>query len=107
MAGIDAEKLDAVWEFRTSPLYTDAERSALEVAAASAQVPNAVTDQQFEALRTHFSDEQVLEIVAVISLFGFLNRWNHTLATELESSPLRFANEHLASKGWNVGVHHG
>lgn len=105
LAGVDSAKLAAVWEFRTSPLFTDAERAALEVAASSAQTPNAVTDEEFAELKRHFSSEEALEIVAVLCLFAFLNRWNHTLATELESSPLHFAEQHLSQHGWTAGVH--
>jgi uncharacterized peroxidase-related enzyme len=105
MAGVDAAKLAAVWDFRSSPLFSDAERAALDVAASSAQTPNAVTDEEFAELKRHYSDEEALEIVAVLCLFGFLNRWNHTLATELESSPLKFAEQHLREHGWDPGVH--
>jgi uncharacterized peroxidase-related enzyme len=104
-AGVDSAKLDAVWDFRSSPLFSAAERAALNVAAASAQTPNAVTDEEFEELKRYFTDEQALEIVAVLCLFAFLNRWNHTLATELESSPLQFAERHLGAHGWTPGVH--
>lgn len=106
-AGVDGAKLEAVWDFRTSPLFSAAERAALNVAAASAQTPNAVTDAEFEELKRHFTDEQALEIVAVLCLFAFLNRWNHTLATELESPPLQFAEQHLGAHGWTPGVHAG
>lgn len=106
-AGVDNAKLAAIWEFRSSPLFTDAERAALEVAASSAQTPNAVTDEEFAELKRHYSSEEVLEIVAVLCLFAFLNRWNHTLATELESSPLHFAEQHLSQHGWTAGVHAG
>ena len=104
-AGIDQERLDALWEFDTSPLFSAAERAALDVAVAAAQTPNGVTDEQFAVLREHFDDTQVVEIVAVLCLFAFLNRWNHTLATELESSPLSYAREHMAEHGWTPGVH--
>jgi len=103
--GIAQEKLEAVWEFETSDLFSDAERAALVVAQGAGQVPNAVTDEDFAALKQHFSDEQIVEIVAVISLFGFLNRWNDTMATELESSPLNFAQKAIGDKGWQVGKH--
>ena len=42
-------------------------------------------------LSKHFSERQVIEVVAVISLFGFLNRWNDTMATTLDKSPKSFA----------------
>ncbi len=103
--GIDDAKIEALPQFETSPLYSAAERAALRVARGAGQVPNAVTDAEFQDLRSHWNDVQVVEIVATIALFGFLNRWNATLATELESSPLDYANRHLRSQGWTPGVH--
>lgn len=104
--GIDARKFDAVWDYQTSPLFSAAEKAALDVAVAAGCVPNAVTDEMFTALHTCWSDDQIVEIVAVISYFGFLNRWNDTLATPLEDEPLHFGEEHLASHGWSAGKHH-
>jgi hypothetical protein len=43
--------------------------------------------------------------VAVIALYGFLNRFNHTLATELEASPLAAGKRFVAERGWTVGKH--
>ena len=89
--GVDAEKINAVFEFETSPLFTDAERAVLRVAWHGALQPSAVTDDDFEALKAHFSEREIVEIVAVLSLYGFLNRWNGTLQTELEPAPSSFA----------------
>jgi uncharacterized peroxidase-related enzyme len=85
--GISEEKLAAVWEFEQSSLFDEAERAALRVALLAGQTPNSVTDQAFTELARHYDEEAQLEIVAVIAMFGFLNRWNSTLATELESVP--------------------
>lgn len=104
-AGVDAEKVALVWEFETSDLFTDAERAALRVARDGAQVPNAVTDAHFDDLRRHYDEEQIIQIVATISLFGYLNRWNDTMATGLEAEPLAFATEHLTANGWDAGKH--
>ena len=103
--GVEQQKLDAVWDYRTSPLFSAAERAALDVAVAAGCVPNAVTDAMFMELRKHWSDEQVVEIVGVIAMFGFLNRWNDTFATPLEDEPLEFAEKHLAAHGWNAEKH--
>lgn len=103
--GIDDEKLDAVWSYQTSALYSPAERAALDVAVAAGCVPNAVTDEMFLELKKHWSEEQIVEIVGVIAMFGFLNRWNDTFATPLEDDPLHFGEEHLASHGWSAGKH--
>lgn len=103
--GIPAEKEEALWEYDRSPLFTDAERAALRVAQGAAQAPNAVTDADFAELKRHYTDEQIVDIVAVIALFGFLNRFNDTMATELESSPLAVGKHFLATRGWTPGKH--
>jgi uncharacterized peroxidase-related enzyme len=103
--GVDDRKLAAVWDYQTSPLFTPAERAALDIAVATGSVPNAVTDEMFLELRKHWSDEQIVEIIGAIAMFGFLNRWNDTLATPLEEIPLDFGEKHLAGQGWNAGKH--
>jgi uncharacterized peroxidase-related enzyme len=103
--GITAEKENALWEFATSPLFSAAERAALRVAQGAAQVPNAVTDADFAELKKHYSEAQIVDIVAVIALFGFLNRFNDTMATHLESSPIEAGKRYLAERGWTVGKH--
>jgi uncharacterized peroxidase-related enzyme len=102
---VDDAKLEAVWEYSTSPLYTEAERIALDVALAAGVVPNRVTDEMFAKLREHWSDGQIVEIVAMISLFGFLNRWNDTFATPLEDEAVAIGEKYLASHGWEAGKH--
>jgi len=103
--GVDDPKLDAVWDYQTSPLYSAAERAALDVAVAAGSVPNAVTDEMFKELQKHWTEEQIVEIIGVIAIFGFLNRWNDTFATPLEDEPLQFGETHLAAHGWSVGKH--
>ncbi len=103
--GASQEKFDAVWEYETSPLFSEGERAALRVAQGAGQVPNAVSDQDFKDLKEHFDDEQIVEIVSVIALFGFLNRWNDTMATELETTPMKYATDNIASHGWSAGKH--
>ena len=103
--GIEDKKLAAVWEYQTSPLYSTAERTTLDFAIAAASVPNTVTDDMFAELRKHWTEEQIVEIVGVISLFGFLNRWNDTLATPLEDEPIAIGEQFLASHGWSPGKH--
>lgn len=90
-AGIEAQKIQKAWEFETSDLFSDAERAALRVALGAGKTPNEVTDAEFADLKSFFTDDEIVEIISVIGMFGFLNRWNSTLATELESTPLSFA----------------
>ena len=103
--GVSDEKIRAAFEFETSELFTDAERAALRVALHAGMVPNAVEPEHMAELTAHFGDRGAVEVVAVISLFGYLNRWNDTMATTLESTPTAFAGSHLADKGWAAGKH--
>lgn len=105
ISGIPDVKLQALWDYPTSALYTDAERAALDFAAAAGAVPNAVTDEHVERLREHWSDDQIVEILAAISLYAFLNRWNDSLATELEDVPHELAARVLGPRGWTPGKH--
>jgi alkylhydroperoxidase family enzyme len=94
-AGISDEKVEAVDDYRTSPLYTEAERVALDFTVAAASQPNAVTDALFDRMRTHWSEAQIVEIGAVVAINGFLNRWNDTMQPPLEEEPAAFAKKHL------------
>lgn len=100
------EKIAAVWEFQSSELFSDAERAALQVAYYGAMAPAQATQEHFEDLYRHFDEGQVVEIVATVALFGFLNRWNDTMATELEELPADVADETLGQAfGWERGKH--
>ncbi len=103
--GVPTEKLEALWSFEVSDLYTDAERSALRLAYHSGQHPNAATEADFEACRECWTDDQITIIVAVCAVFGFLNRWNDTMATSLEDIPRAAAERVLAPQGWDIGKH--
>lgn len=104
-AGIAVDKLESLWLFESSDLFDERERSALSLALAAGQVPNMSSDEHFKRLEQHYTTEEITEILAVIALFGFLNRWNDTLATSLEERPAQFATEHLTSSGWELGKH--
>ncbi|MCB0637365.1 MAG: hypothetical protein KDC54_12140 [Lewinella sp.] len=93
---VSEEKIQAAFEFESGDLISDAERAALRVAPHAGMHPNAVESEHMKALQQFYSDKQCVEIVAVISLFGYLNRWNDTMATTLEDGPRAFASDKLA-----------
>jgi uncharacterized peroxidase-related enzyme len=103
--GIDDEKMAAIYEYRTSPLFDDRERAALDFAAGAASVPNGVTDDVYEELARHWSDEEIVEILGVVCMFGVFNRWNDSMATPLEAEPLSRAGVLLSVAGWVPGKH--
>lgn len=102
--GVADEKIAAIWDFERSPLYDEAERAALRFARDASLVPNEVTPTRFEELRRHWDDGQIVEMLAVVGLFGFLNRWNDTMATELEEEPHGFAAASYGER-WQLGKH--
>jgi uncharacterized peroxidase-related enzyme len=102
--GVDDAKIAAIWDFERSERYSDAERAALRFARDAALVPNEVTAAHFEELRRHWDDGQIVEILAVVGLFGFLNRWNDSMATDLEDEPLGFAGRTYRER-WEAGKH--
>ena len=105
LSGIDQEKLDAIWDYQTSDLYTPAERVALDFALAAGAVPNGVDAELMDRMAEHWSEIQIVEILAGICLYGFLNRWNDSMATELEPPAVDMANRVLNSGGWDGGKH--
>ena len=105
--GVDPAKIGALFEYERSDLFSDAEKAALAVAQGAGQVPNMVSDADMDALKQHFDEDQIVEIVGVVCLFGWLNRFNDTMATGLEPQPRDFAEAHLADGGWNIGKHSG
>jgi uncharacterized peroxidase-related enzyme len=104
MRGVSDEKISAIWDFERSSLFSEAERAALRFARDASLVPNEVTPSSFEELRRHWDDGQIVEILAVVGLFGFLNRWNDTMATDLEEIPLGLASDRYGSR-WEPGKH--
>jgi len=100
-----ADKIAAVWEYQSSPLFSDAERTALGLAFRASIVPNEADEDDFAELKKHFNDEQIVEIVASIALFGYLNRWNDTMSTDLEEYPGGVAAELIGAVGWSAGKH--
>jgi alkylhydroperoxidase family enzyme len=103
--GIPADKLAKVWEYKTSDLFTEAERVAIEFAIAATAQPNDVTDELFDRMKQHWDEGQIVEITGLIAYFGFMNRWNDTMATPLEDGPAATAEQHIASHGWSLGKH--
>ena len=103
--GVPEEKLAELWNWAESDHFDAAERAALDLAFAAGSVPNATTQQHFDELAKHYDDEQITGFVATIAMFGYLNRWNDTMATDLEAKPIDFGLRVLAANGWEPGKH--
>ena len=103
--GIQEDKLTRIDEFETCDAFSDPERAAIRVAIGMGKCPSAVSDADFDSLRAHFDEDQIVSIVALASMMGFFNRWNDTMATELETPPRDRAEQVLANTQWTLGKH--
>ena len=100
-AGVSPEKIAEILQYKESHQFIESEKAALDLAFAAGVTPNASKKDHFVELQKYFSDEAIIDIVAVIALFGFLNRWNDTLGTVLEDVPKGFVEDKLKPLGWN------
>ncbi len=104
--GAAAEQLENIWEYKTHPAFNDAERAALDLSIAASVIPNAVNDEIAENMRKHWDEGEIVEILGVVALFGYLNRWNDSMGTQLEEAAADSANKLIAEKGdWVIGKH--
>ncbi|MEM7272626.1 MAG: carboxymuconolactone decarboxylase family protein [Actinomycetota bacterium] len=107
MMGVETERIQALWEYQTSDQFSEAERAALDLVRAAAQSPNEARPEHFAELRKHYSSDQIVEILAVNCLAGWLNRWNDTIATVTDQESVDWATENLSQVGWSLGKHAG
>ena len=103
--GANQEQLKNIWEYRTHEAFNEAERVALDFALAASQIPNSVDAELEERLRIYWNEGEIVEILGVISLFGFLNRWNDSMGTSIEVGAIESAEKYLTKNGWNKGKH--
>lgn len=104
--GAEQEQMENIWEYKTHPAFSDAERAAFDLTIAASAVPNAVDDVVAENMRKHWEEGEIVEIMGVIALFGYLNRWNDSMGTQLEKPAADSAEKLIAKKGdWEIGKH--
>jgi AhpD family alkylhydroperoxidase len=74
-SGFSDEELLALPRYRQSDLFTEREKVAIDYAVAVMRTPVEVTDELFARMKEHFSDEQLVEITALLTLVN-LDRFN-------------------------------
>lgn len=104
--GAEQEQLEHIWEYNTHSAFSEAERVALDFAWASSTIPNTVSLKIKENLYKHWNEGEIVEMLGVISLFGYLNRWNDSMGTTMETAAIESGNDWLTSNtDWEVGKH--
>jgi uncharacterized peroxidase-related enzyme len=103
--GASQEQMENIWEYKTHPSFNESERAALDLALAASLIPNAVTDEIAENARKHWNEGEIVEMMGVIALFGYLNRWNDSMGTQIEDGAVESGKELLGNRGWETGKH--
>lgn len=103
--GAGEEKINNIWEYKTHSAFNEDERAALDFSIAASSIPNSVDSEITDNLHKYWDDGEIVEILGVISLFGYLNRWNGSMGTEMEDGAVETGEKYLAPRGWSVGKH--
>jgi alkylhydroperoxidase family enzyme len=81
--GASAEKVEAaLGDYRKSPLFSPREKLALELCERMTYTNKRVTDRFFNRLKRHFSEEEIVELAAIIALENFRSKFNPVFAVE-------------------------
>ena len=103
--GAEKEQLENIWDYRTHKAFSQAERAALDFSLQASQVPNQVDVKIKERLYTYWDEGEIVEMLGVISLFGYLNRWNDSMGTSIENGAVESGNQYLGKHGWEKRKH--
>ena len=77
--GLSDEKILALPDYGTSPLYSEAERAALEYADAMTLSDREVSDELFARVRRSYDDDALVELTAVIAWENSSSKFNRAL----------------------------
>jgi alkylhydroperoxidase family enzyme len=90
--GLTDEQLLELDEYTTSPLFSEAERTALEYADRITFTDQDVDEELFGRVRELHSEEETIELTATICFENFLSKFHHTLLVESQGfCPVRLA----------------
>ena len=103
--GATNKQLHNIWEYKTHTSFNDSERAALDFSIAASIIPNSVDEKIQKNLHKHWNDGEIIEMLGVISLFGFLNRWNDSMGTSIENDAIETGKKYLDKNGWEIGKH--
>jgi alkylhydroperoxidase family enzyme len=82
--GASEEKIRAIDQAATSPLFDEVERDALAYAEAMTITGQRVSDDLFARARKHFSEPQIVELTAAVALENFRSKFNVALGIEAQ-----------------------
>ena len=107
LMGVDAERIRDIWTFEDPRNSAQPRRQRCGLPATVRASRTLSSPRHFDDLRRHYSDRQIVEMLAVISLSGWFNRWNNSIATVTDQESVDWAQDQLKGVGWTLGKHAG
>ncbi|MEC7911667.1 MAG: carboxymuconolactone decarboxylase family protein [Pseudomonadota bacterium] len=86
--GATADRLFNVWDFKNHDSFTKAEKAALQFTQEASSIPVTIDPVTEKNLKLYWSEDDIVEIMGVIALFGYLNRWNDVMGTTIETDAI-------------------
>ncbi len=77
-------KMEALPNYRTSPVFSETEKLALEYTDAMTETPVEVPEALFAKLRATFTEAQLVELTATIAWENFRARFDHAFGVQAE-----------------------
>lgn len=103
--GAEQAQLENIWEYKTHPSFSEPEKVAFDFTIAASSIPNSVNDEIAINLRKHWNEGEIVEILGVVALFGYLNRWNDSMGTEIEAGAFESGEKLLSKTSWTGKKH--
>jgi AhpD family alkylhydroperoxidase len=75
--GLSTEKIEALNDFANSPLFSVAERVALDYADAITETQRDVDDELFARVQRHYDDDTIAELTMIVAWQNASSRFNH------------------------------
>lgn len=80
--GTTQEQIDSLPHWRESPLFSDAEKAAIQLAETMTLHSHDCGEAQLAELRSFYTEGELVELLAAIGLFNYFNRFNNLLEME-------------------------
>ena len=101
------EKIQALFDFERSNLFTDAQKAAYRLARDAASWPTRTTAAHIEELRRYYSDREIQEIIETIIAASWLASDMQSQITVTDRLSMAWALRNLTAMGWKPGAHLG
>lgn len=99
-AGMPEERIQALWNFEDSAIFSESEKIAYRFVLAACQFPPTHTTSMIDDLRECYSEIEVDMILYVCSIAALRNRYNEMAGSKLSKQHLEWALLKLLPLGW-------